>query len=341
MIPRLLLVRVGLISSMLGAHPAFAQEPPATPPGPSTAASAAPSQPPPAIAEPARTHALSPEETSTEVLRLYVAEDDAGALRTVQEGIDRCDLASRRECPDVAKARLLRDLGIVQAGAYRDHAAAVTAFREARRLDPTLGIPPDLLVDRVRAAFVEAGGTVSAAPPPAEAEAAEAVVDPSMTNDPNRKKSRYDVGDTFVLAVGSWGGGGDSSGTVISELGGAVSGLWHVAGPLAVGARVSAAGTVSSTTTSTGAVIGTYGVVGAAALLGLVPRGERNTGYILLGLGPDYIPNRDHARTVLSLAGGASFGGFTFGGMPAVIFNQGATGGAIWFFIGWGNYVKD
>ena len=273
-----------------------------------------------------------------------MAEDDAGALRLIQDGLDRCDSASRRECPDGSKALLLRDLGIVQAGAYRDHAAAVKAFREALHLDPSLSIPPDLLVERVRDAFVEAGG--KAAPPepaPAEATPAEpsSAPAPPPSSSSAEKPSRYDPGDTFLLVVGQWGGSSDMTGSFNGELGAAVSGAWHVTGPLAVGARLNAGGTVDGSTNQDNVVVGPYGVVGAAALVGIVPRGKRNTGYMLLGFGPDYVPELDRARTVVSLAAGVSFGGFTFGGMPAAIFNQGRTYGAMWFFIGWGNYVKD
>lgn len=252
-------------------------------------------------------------------------------------------MVSRRECPDSAKALLLRDLGIVQAGAYRDHAASVKAFREALHLDSAISIPPDLLVDRVREAFVEAGGKAAPAEvTPAEpTEAAASTTAPTPPTDGSEKPSRYDPGDTFLLVVGNWGGSSDMTGNFNGEIGAAVSGAWHVTGPLAVGARVSAGGTVDSSTTMNNAVVGPYGIVGAAALIGVVPRGKRNTGYVLLGFGPDYAPDLDRARTVVSLAAGVSFGGFTFGGMPAAIFNQGRTYGGMWFFIGWGNYVKD
>jgi len=250
----------------------------------------------------------------------------------------RCEAASRRECPDAAKARLLRDLGIVQAGAYRDHQAAVAAFVEARRLDPNVSIPPDLLVERVRQAFIEAGGEI--APPPVSAPAPAASAAPTPVAVPPREPP-YQAGDTFVMVVGTWGGGGDMSGSFMGEWGGAVSGAWHITGPLAVGARISAGGTTETDYDSYGAAVGPYGILGAAALIGVMPRGKRNTGYFLLGIGPDYVPEVDRARMVVSLASGVSFGGFTFGGMPAVTFNNGHTGGAIWFFVGWGNYVKD
>lgn len=274
-----------------------------------------------------------------------MTEDDAEALRLVQEALDRCDLVSRRECPDSDKALLLRDLGIVQVGAYRDHAAAVTAFRDALHLDAKLTIPPDLLIERVREAFVEAGGQ---APPPETTPAPE-VTEPQTTATAeatpappaNERPSRYDPGDTFLLVVGSWGGGSDMIDSFNGELGAAVSGLWHVTGPLAVGARVNAGSTLQAHTLPNQVTVGTYGIMGAAVLLGIVPRGKRNTGYFLLGVGPDYVPDLDRARTVVSLAGGVSFNGFTFGGMPAAIFNDGRTYGAMWFFIGWGDYVKD
>jgi len=284
---------------------------------------------------------FSPTETSAEVLRLYVAEDDAGALRTVQAGLERCDAASRRTCPDTGKALLLRDLGIVQAGAYRDHAAAVTAFKDALRLDPNTSIPPDLLVDRVREAFVEAGGKIDAgsrtvAAPAVAAASAESPADQAQ---PEEKKSRYEAGDVFVLVTGTWGGS-NWNGTVAAEGGAVLAGLWHVVGPLTVGPRVTFGGTIA-TDDSFGNQFGPYGFVGMSAAVGLLPRGKRNTGFFLFTFGPDYFPELGRARTVGTFTAGASIGGFALGGGPAFILDQERTSGGMWLVVGWGNYVKD
>ena len=302
------------------------------------------SQPPP-VAQPAppSAPAPTPAETSAEVLRLYVAQEDAAALRTVEAGLNRCDLATRRDCSDLAKSQLQRDRGIVLAGGYRDHEGAVVAFREALRLDHTISIPPDLLVQRVRAAFVEAGGKPPPAPPaPVEQGPAVASAAPVQTAaSPRAEGPRYDIGDTFVLVAAEAGWSSAPNGESYGDFRGALSGHWHVAGPLVVGARLSAGSTSVGTDVTTLQNFGPYGVLGAALLLGVLPRGKRNTGYLTFGIGPDWFPELERARTIVSFAGGASFGGFTFGGMPAVTIEPNIVGGTFLFFLGWGGYVKD
>lgn len=323
---------------LLGVVAAFAPSVGAAEPPPV----AQPAAQPPPVSDPRTVAptAATPSETSKEVLRLYVAQEDAQALQTVRAGLERCERVSRHECPDVGKALLLRDHGIVLAGAYRDHAGAVAAFQEGLRLDPTLTIPPDLLVDRVRQAFVQAGGTVAppagspapaVAPAPGVAEAAE-VVPPGP---------RYDVGDTFLLAVGSAGWAGDGFGQAYGDFRLSLAGHWHVAGPLVVGVRVSGGSTSTGVNVTTLEQYGPFGVLGAAAMIGFLPRGKRNTGYMTFGIGPDWVPELGRARAVFSFAGGASLGGFVLGGMPAITVEQDVVGGAFIFFLGWGNYVKD
>jgi hypothetical protein len=309
----------------------------------SALAPAAFAEEPPPVTDPAAPAAseaaFDANAISKSATRKYQQGEYSEATGELLDAISTCDSLPRTTCADEQKAIFYRDLGIVYAGGLDKHHDGVKAFEEALRLDPEIDVPRILDTPPVRAAYDEARGVAPVAPAPAAA--------PIQASDlpPDESRSRYTAGDVLLRVGGRVRVSGllssvNGSSRGAAQLGAEANVLVHPgAMPLVVGAGFDVSDNIipSSGTSPTS----DFGSWSAAALVGGAFRGVRNTGYVLGGFGAQGLPLYGQNAPMLRVLGGASFGGFDFGGgLDVGFYSGGVSFVSFGLHLGWANYLK-
>jgi hypothetical protein len=321
-----------LVTSSSWAGMAFAEEPP-----PLAGPAAEPVAPAPGT--------FDADAISKSATRKYQQGEYSAAVGELLDALEKCDSLSRTECPDQKKAMFYRDLGVVYAGGLDKHHDGVKSFQEALRLDSAVDVPPILDTPPVRAAYDEAKGGQPAVPATGDTRATGDTA-PAGEIKESEPHPHIEAGDLLlrvdgrmrVAAVVNNGATSRGAGQFGAELGVLVH---PAAMPIVVGAAAEVSENVIPATGNSAANAAfDFGTWSFAGLVGGAFKGRRNVGYFAGGFGAQGLPVTGQVAPVVCALGGASFGGFDFGGGFDVGFYSGFEFVSFGIHLGWGRYLK-